>query len=86
MDDARIAAASSYLRALLTGFCSKPEELTITPSLDPLGLTLTVGGDDDDLRLVIGRKGSIIGCIRRLMELYGRKNEARVNIFVPKKS
>ncbi len=83
MQDTKQEKATSYLRALLEGFCDD-EPFEIVPRIDELGLTLVINAGKKNSALIIGHEGSVIKSLRKIMQLYGKKNNAKVNVFVPK--
>lgn len=76
--------AVNYLKSVLSGICVDDEPYEIVPKVDELGLTLMVNAGKKNSALIIGYEGSVVKALRKLLQLYGKKNNAKVNIFVPK--
>ena len=57
-----------------------PDDVSVTRSIDEMGVLLTLRVHRDDMGLVLGRKGVTAQAIRLLVRVVGMKNNARVNL------
>ncbi len=71
-----------FLEYVVKALVDNPDAVSITRSVDEMGvlLTLTVGADD--MGKIIGRDGNIAKAIRTLLRVVGMKHNARVNLKV----
>lgn len=71
-----------YLDAIVRPLLSKPEGLAIVKSSDDLGVLLTVTVAKEDMPHLIGKEGQNILCVRKIVGMYGMKNNAKVSIKI----
>jgi predicted RNA-binding protein YlqC (UPF0109 family) len=71
---------SEILETLLQAIVDKPEMVKVERKIDEMGVLLTVTLDEKDAGAVIGKDGSTIQSIRKIMKIVGMKQNARVNI------
>ncbi|MCL5436066.1 MAG: KH domain-containing protein [Patescibacteria group bacterium] len=76
-------SACYYLLGVIRPIVDHPEEIKVTATTDHLGLHINIDSHLDDRDILIGQSGSVAAALRRLMQLWGRRNTAVVNIFVP---
>lgn len=69
-----------YLTALLEPLLEEPAKLRIIRTVDDMGVLLCVTGSRNDTGLIIGRAGATVNAIRTLMHIFGRRNNARINV------
>lgn len=71
---------AALLQTILEAIVASPDKLAIERTVDEMGVLLKVKVDDQDAGAVIGKEGGTIAAIRKLMGVFGRKNNARINI------
>ncbi len=71
---------SELLETILTAVVDKPEMVKVERKIDEMGVLLTVTLDEKDAGAVIGKDGSTIQSIRKIMKIVGMKQNARINI------
>lgn len=78
----------ALLEQIVKAIADKPENVVIERKVDEMGVLLVVRLDNQDAGALIGREGSTIAAIRRIMKLVGVKSNARINVKldVPPKS
>lgn len=71
---------TALLQTILEAIVASPDKATIERTVDEMGVLLKVKVDEKDAGAVIGKAGATIAAIRKLMSVFGRKNNARINI------
>jgi hypothetical protein len=71
-----------FVEYVLKNIVNNPSAVSVTRSVDELGVLLTVKVDPADMPLVIGRSGSTAKAIRTLVRIVGMRNNARVNVRI----
>lgn len=71
-----------YLEAIVKPLLSHPEALVITKTNDAMGVLLSVVVSKEDMPHLIGKEGANVLSIRRLIGIYGMKNNARISIKI----
>jgi predicted RNA-binding protein YlqC (UPF0109 family) len=69
-----------YLTAILEPLLEEPQNLSVTRTVDDMGVLLTVQCGRNDMGRVIGKEGSTAKAVRCLMRIYGIKEDARINV------
>jgi hypothetical protein len=72
----------AFVEYVIKSIVNNPEAVTVTRSVDELGVLLTVKVDPKDMGLLIGRSGSTAKAIRILARIVGMRNNARVNLRI----
>jgi len=70
----------SVLKTIITSLVRNPDAVEITRTRDDMGILLAVKLADGDAGRIIGKEGSLIDAIRRVVRSVGRTEEARVNV------
>lgn len=70
----------ALLQTILEAIVASPDKVTVERTVDEMGVLLKVKVDEKDAGAVIGKAGATIAAIRKLMGVFGRKNNARINI------
>ena len=70
----------AVLKTIITSLVRNPDAVEITRSRDDMGILLSVKLADGDAGRIIGKEGSLIDAIRRVVRSVGRTEEARVNV------
>lgn len=71
---------AALLQTIIEAIVASPDKVTVEKTVDEMGVLLKVRVDDKDAGTVIGKAGATIAAIRKLMGVFGRKNNARINI------
>lgn len=71
---------TALLEQIIKAIVDKPDKVIVERSVDEMGVLLRVRLDERDAGALIGRDGSTIAAIRRIMKLVGVKSNARINI------
>lgn len=71
-----------FIKYVLELLVEDKDQLTITPTLDDLGVLLTVKVSDRDMGKLIGKSGQTIKSIRTLLRVIGGMSNQRVNLKV----
>ncbi len=72
----------AYLESIVKPLLAKPEALKIVKTTDDMGVLLTVEVALEDVAHLIGKEGQNITSIRRIINLYGMRNSAKISIKV----
>lgn len=77
----------SFLKEIIKGITSFPDEVDINQTVDDMGVLLSVRVNKEDMGKIIGKEGEIAKAMRRIMNAYGylRKKKLNVKIFEPNK-
>lgn len=71
-----------FLEYLIKSIVDVPDAVTVSRSVDEMGVLLTLQVDPKDMGQIIGRKGTTAKAIRTLLRVVGAKNNARVNLKI----
>lgn len=72
----------AFLEYVVKALVDNPEAVSISRSVDEMGVLLTLTVAADDMGKIIGREGNIAKAIRTLLRVVGMKHNARVNLKV----
>lgn len=72
----------AFLEYVVKALVDNPDAVSITRSVDEMGVLLTLTVDANDMGKIIGREGNIAKAIRTLLRVVGMKHNARVNLKV----
>jgi predicted RNA-binding protein YlqC (UPF0109 family) len=71
-----------FVEYVIKSIVNNPDAVTVTRTVDELGVLLTVKVDPKDMGLLIGRSGTTAKAIRILARIVGMRNNARVNLRI----
>ena len=71
-----------FVEYIIKSLVTKPEAVEVTRTVDELGVLLNVKVDQEDMGLLIGKRGSTAKAIRTLARIIGLRNNARVNLRI----
>ena len=71
-----------FLSFIINSIVDDTDGVRIDRSVDEMGVLLSVHVKTDDMRKVIGKQGSIIEAIRKLVRSVGMKNGSHVNVRI----
>lgn len=72
----------SWLKLVLGGLVSHPEQITIETKIDEQGVLFTINAHEDDRGKIIGQKGSIAEALRVITRSAGRLVDIRVSVKI----
>lgn len=73
---------SEYLSVVVRPLLQHPDHLSVTQTLDELGVLLTIKVHKDDMGVIVGRKGETAKAIRQLVRVVGMQARQRVSIRI----
>ncbi len=71
-----------FVEFLIKSIVNSPDSVSVTRTVDELGVLLSVKVDPADMGLLIGRSGSTAKAVRTLARIVGMRNNARVNLRI----
>lgn len=71
-----------YLTHILSGLITRDDELSISKTVDNMGVLLTVYVAKEDMGKIIGKQGTTAKAVRLLMKSYGFKNKADISVKI----
>lgn len=74
--------ARLYLLSLCQGIVAHPALVNVEATIDTYGLNLKVRAETQDMRVLIGKGGSVANTLRKIMGLWGKVHGARTNVVV----
>ncbi len=81
-DDLSSGPDKDFLEYVVKSIVTKPEKVTVTRTVDDMGVLLTLQVAKDDMGKVIGKGGQTAKSIRILLRVIGSKTNARVNMKI----
>jgi len=73
---------AKYLYDLITPIVSNPEEVGASQTIDDRGLLLELKLAKEDIGTIIGKQGETAHAIRRIVRLFGMRNDQRISIKI----
>lgn len=71
-----------FLDFVVKSIVDNPNDVTITRTVDEMGVLLNLKVNAKDMGQVVGREGNTAKAIRSLLRIVGIKNNARVNLKI----
>lgn len=71
-----------FVEYVIKSIVTEPDKVSVTRTVDELGVLLSVKVDPKDMGLLIGRSGSTAKAIRILARIVGMRSNARVNLRI----
>ena len=71
-----------FLKYILEGIMTDPEDIKIEKKDDELGTLLTLQVNKEDMGIIIGKKGATIQSLRSIMRILGTKLDKKLNLKV----
>ncbi|MFH0821042.1 MAG: KH domain-containing protein [Candidatus Peregrinibacteria bacterium] len=81
-DDISTGPDKDFVEYVVKSIVSKPEKVTVTRTVDDMGVLLTLQVAKEDMGKVIGKGGQTAKSIRILLRVIGSKSNARVNMKI----
>ena len=72
----------AFLEYVIKALVDNPDAVSITRTVDEMGVLLTLTVSPDDMGKIIGRDGNIAKALRTLLRVVGMKHNARVNLKI----
>jgi predicted RNA-binding protein YlqC (UPF0109 family) len=72
----------SFLRSVLESLIEDKDELVIEPTVDQLGILLTVQVSERDMGKLIGKSGQTVKALRTLLRVIGGNVSQRINLKI----
>lgn len=72
----------SFLKFVLESLVDDKDQLAIDPSIDELGVLLTVRVSERDMGKLIGKSGQTVKALRTLLRIIGGSTSQRVNLKI----
>lgn len=72
----------SFLRSVLEALIEDHDQLVIEPSVDQLGILLTVQVSERDMGKLIGKSGQTVKALRTLLRVIGGNVSQRINLKI----
>ena len=72
----------SFLRFVLEALIEDKDQLSIDPTVDELGVLLTVSVSERDMGKLIGKNGQTVKALRTLLRIIGGASNQRVNLKI----
>ncbi len=82
MGDVTSYPDKDFVEYVVRSIVTQPEKVTVTRTVDDMGVLLTLQVAKEDMGKVIGRGGQTAKSIRILLRVIGSKNNLRVNLKV----
>ena len=71
-----------FVEFIIKSIVNNPDAVSVSRTVDELGVLLSVKVDPADMGLLIGRAGSTAKAVRILARIVGMRNNARVNLKI----
>ncbi|MCA9352759.1 KH domain-containing protein [Patescibacteria group bacterium] len=71
-----------FLEYIVKGLVDNPNDVTVTKTIDDMGVLLTLDVNPEDMGQIIGRQGATAKALRTLVRVCGMKSQARVNVKI----
>ena len=71
-----------FLEFVVKALVDNPTDVTVTRTVDEMGVLLTLKVHKTDMPTIVGRSGNTAKAIRTLLRIVGMKNNARVNLKI----
>ncbi|MFA6038983.1 MAG: KH domain-containing protein [Candidatus Peribacteraceae bacterium] len=72
----------SFLKYVLESLVEDRDQLSIEPTIDDLGVLLTVRVSERDMGKLIGKSGQTVKALRTLLRIIGGATSQRVNLKI----
>jgi uncharacterized protein len=80
------SSIKEFLEYILKNILTDQNDLSITQTVDALGILLEVKVSEHDMGKLIGKGGQTVKSIRTLLRLMGAKSDQRVNLRIAEPS
>ncbi len=71
-----------FLEHVVRALVDHPEEVTVSRTVDEMGVLLTLTVSPEDMGKIIGKDGNTAKALRVLLRVVGMKHNARVNLKI----
>jgi len=76
------SAARDFIEYIIKKIVGFPDDVTVTQTVDDLGVLITLKVNKEDMGKIIGKAGQTAKALRVLLRMMGSKNEARYNLKI----
>lgn len=81
-DDQSAGPDKDFVEFVVKSIVSQPDKVTVTRSVDSMGVLLTLQVSKEDMGKVIGKSGQTAKSIRILLRVIGAKTNTRINMKI----
>ena len=81
-EDQSIGPDRDFVEYVVKSIVSDPEKVSVTRTVDSMGVLLTLQVSKEDMGKVIGRSGQTAKAIRILLRVIGAKTNTRINMKI----
>ena len=81
-DDQSVGPDKDFVEYVVKSIVSTPDKVTVTRSVDSMGVLLTLQVAKEDMGKVIGKSGQTAKSIRILLRVIGAKTNTRINMKI----
>lgn len=81
-DDMSTGPDKDFVEYVVKSIVSQPDKVTVTRTVDDMGVLLTLQVGKEDMGKVIGKGGQTAKSIRILLRVIGSKTNTRVNMKI----
>lgn len=82
MADDAIGPDKDFVEYVIKSIVDQPEKVTVSRSVDDMGVLLTLQVSKEDMGKVIGKSGQTAKAIRILLRVIGAKTNVRINMKI----
>lgn len=75
-------SARDFVEYIVKAIVDHPEEVTVTQTVDDLGILITLKVNKEDMGKIIGKDGQTAKSLRVLLRMMGAKMDARMNLKI----
>lgn len=76
------AKDQEFLEFVVKAIVNHPEDVSVTRTVDEMGVLLTLKANPADMGQIIGKRGQNAAAIRTLLRVVGVKNRSRINLKI----
>ena len=82
MEDPSVGPDKDFVEYVVKSIVTQPEKVSVTRTVDSMGVLLTLQVSKEDMGKVIGRSGQTAKAIRILLRVIGAKSNSRINMKI----
>lgn len=82
MDDQSVGPDKDFVEYVVKSIVGQPEKVSVTRTVDSMGVLITLQVGKEDMGKVIGRSGQTAKAIRILLRVIGAKTNSRINMKI----
>ncbi len=81
-EDQSVGPDKDFVEYVVKSIVSQPEKVSVTRSVDSMGVLLTLQVSKEDMGKVIGKSGQTAKSVRILLRVIGAKTNTRINMKI----